>query len=568
MKYKKADVILIALLFIYLLFEITLWVQTGGLPGMMDQAETYLTYLGGKNFVRCGIVKERFIEEYAMSHSADAHPYYFTHNADFPVIVSYVLQKTGITSLPAQNFITIFILGIGLLYLFLTVKEYTGNAAAGLFVLGVSVFTYAGVLVYGLNIFRGWSWIILFGNLYHLKKFTDEGKQKDFILGILFFALTAYYDYILTIFAATIILLFKLLGFYGQLSFKRLIIYGLLGTVPAFLLHKTFLIWALGWDTFAQDIYFTFAKRISGNPDIMARMKEFYPSRGIVLWEAPQVEVTAVYLKSLLTLAIDRLGIIFGHLYLRIAAIFFLLCGLRLMLPGKLNLPPCLNIERKQAAFFFIFGLATVIICLVFPLYVNAIFVGPLAPFFVFALTVGGGIFFSFLFANLLSGIKNKPPARAVLSAIMLGFSAFYLLRLDYIHLTKITPVQPMPGSCVLSKYKGHSFVTNYQSSYINYFTDQWAKMVWWNIGALNIEDVRQREAINAYLSNEFIRRNEYVFEKDRLTNNALYAKPDFLFITNMWAYPYFANPEQTFKQYPLVEEGNNFWIFDLRTPD
>lgn len=558
MRNKDGKLILIGLFLVYLIFEIALWLKTSGMPAMMEQGETYLTYLAGKNFVRYGIVKQRFIEDYAMGCSEASHPYYFTHNPDFPVFVSYFLQKIGITSLPAQTFITIFILGLGLFYMFLSVKEYTGNTAAGVFVLGVSVFTYPGVLVYGLHILRSWIWIILFGNLYHLKKYAEVNKQKDFILGILFFSLIAYYDYILTIFAAVIILLFKLFRFYAKLSFKRLIVYGILGCVPAFIVHKTFLIWALGWDTFVKDIYFTFAKRISGNPGIMAQMKEFYISKGIVLWEAPQVEINLTYLKSLLDSAIERLGIIFGSSCLKITAVFFVFCVLRFVLANRLS-------EKKQAAFFVVFALSTIFICCVFPLYVNAIFVGPLAPFFVFAITIGEGIFFSVLFTNLLHSIKNNSRVIMVISAIMLVFSVSYYLRINYIHLTKTIPVQAMPAHNLLVKYKGCSFVTNYQASYVNYFTDQWAKMVWWDIGALNIEEAWQRDLINAHISSEFIRRNEYIFERDRLINNVHYEAPDFLFITNMWAYPYFANPQQTFRKYPLVEKGDNFWIFDLR---
>lgn len=172
------------------------------------------------------------------------------------------------------------------------------------------------------------------------------------------------------------------------------------------------------------------------------------------------------------------------------------------------------------------------------------------APFFVFTLNMGGGILLSKLFRGIALSYKRS------LKTLFIAFSMIFILIIvdvvdaTYRQMTLLYPIKSMPASEVLHKYKGHSFVTNYQGCYVNYFTGEWAKMVWHP----------------SKTPHEFIMDMEYVHEKDRITNKEKYKIPDFLLVANnMFAYPNIYLPERSLRAYSLVEKGDDFWIFNLK---
>src|SRR3989338_3149035 len=87
--------IVIFLSVIYFASLFYMWHASNGLPGMKDQTESFTTYIAAKNFNDYGITNLSFLEDYATSPDPKAHPYYYTHNPDFPIYASYLLIKMG-----------------------------------------------------------------------------------------------------------------------------------------------------------------------------------------------------------------------------------------------------------------------------------------------------------------------------------------------------------------------------------------------------------------------------------------------------------------------------------------
>lgn len=502
-------------------------------------------FLAGKNFLKHGLLHLHFLQDFATSSSNLAHPCHYTHNPDFPIFYSYILQRIGINSFPAQNFIMIFILGLGLFYMFLAIRDYAGNERPALLVLAVAVFDYAGVLVNGLQIYRGWIWLLLFANLYYIRKYAFGNKKRHLCLGIFFYFLTAYYDYVYAFFITIIIIILNIGGFYNHsIKWRRLLAYIAISILPAFFIHAAFVIWAVGFKVYLKDFMFTFSNRLLHNID-RAALADFYSSNAIVLWG---YEYQGSVFKSLIPDILLKLDYVYGIGNISILISFSLFCITRILLKNKFL--EQFRITYKEAKFYVAILTSMVLTCVLFSKHIIAVYIGPFVPFFVFFVTIGSGVFLSTLlnyFKGITGiGLKITAAASCILLLMFMGQMALKTRQ----HLTKDMPIKSLPGYKALPKYRSHSFVTNFQSPYINYFTDEWAKISW--IGGTTAED--------------YIRNIDYVFERDKLLNSQVYENPEFLFIANTSGpYPGVFDPEATFGRYPLVEKGEDFYIFDLR---
>lgn len=566
-KLNRNHFIVGGLFLIFFVSEVSLWIATGGFPDMVEGGETHYTYLFGKNFVKYGLVKLRFLPDGATSSSEEAHPYHYIHMPTFPIFFTYILQEAGIRSLPTHIFIMIFILGLGLFYLYLTVKEYTKNEQTALFVLAVSVFSYSGVLVWGLDLFRSWTWLIIFGPLYHLGKYESGKKKFHFWIGLFFYFLMAYYEYTLVAFLTLVIFFFKVFRFYKKLSWKHLFAYIVLGTVPALLLHQVCVIWAIGFDNFLKDLSLTYAKRIGGGISSY-QMNEFYVSNRVMLW--PSNYPKAGLGNSLKILFYIMKGRIYhyGMTYMSVLTMFFSISTIKLLIEESflirrvflafwIKTKPffsSLKIRNDNTKFLLVFFVATLLICLIFASYINTMHNRKEGskPLLVFTMSIGGGILLSSLFSTILHSIKNKSKKRIIVSGVLLMLVVSLLIKVNYVDLTKRYVVRSLPGYKVLAEYKNHTFVTNFVGSIINYFTDERAIMTFF-IGN------------NPKLAGEYICDMTCLFEKDRIISKEKYQNPDFLFITSRSYAQEVSGPEEIFRQYPLVEKGEDFWIFDLR---
>ena len=200
---------------------------------------------------------------------------------------------------------------------------------------------------------------------------------------------------------------------------------------------------------------------------------------------------------------------------------------------------------------FLVFLLATISVGIIFPFYLRIVYISLYFPFFVFVMTVGGGIFLSLLLSIIFKPIYNS--LRIIAITVMILFLG-QLVITNYVHLTKYHPISSLPGHQVLHKYKGHSFVSNYHSSYINYFTDEWTKM---NVGPVY--------DIDRYIEETDV--SVFLFVRDKLVDPEKYERPEYLFLwhTVIGSNVDYNDTLKFTKKFPVVEEGDGFMIIDLR---
>lgn len=553
MKIKRNWFIVIGLLIIYFIFEISVWIATDGFPSIVEQTESYSTYRIGKNYFDQGIINLKFVDDCTINPSDEAHPYYYTHQPNFPNYFSYILIALGIHSMPSQILVMILIFGLALFYMYLTVKEYTKSEQLALLILAISVFSYASVIAFGLNIIRGWTWFVIFAPLYHFKKYASNKSKVHFLIGLIFYFSTMYYDYVIALYFTLVFLLLKIFGFFEELSWKVIIKYMILGTIPPFLLHKLFLIWAIGLDTFIQDFMLTISNRVLGGSawdDI--ETQSFYASKGIVYSRGVSAGQN---ISNMINPVIRDLSHLFGKINFFIPVILFLFSGIILLLKRVKNSITFkfFQIDNLELIKFFMVFFAPMILFAFIKYIVGYFFHGLVLPLVVFPVTIGFGVFLSLLLSNLSISIKAQSKTRFIISSIIVILVVGQFFYTQYIHLTKSFPVKSMPGYEVLPKYRNRSFSTNLPASYIYYFTNQWVKSLWSPLSA------------HDYDVHEFIENTDFMLARDAFTNKEKYKQPDFLFIGDLGLFPKITNPEKTFIEYSLVEKGQDFWIFDLR---
>jgi len=481
---RRNQLVIIGLFVIFFVFEISLLVATDGYPQMYEQTESYSVYRSAKNLFDYGIINLKFLDDCSVSPSEEAHPYYYTHHPNFPIIIIYILMKLGVSTMPYHILIMIVIFGVALFYMYLTVKEYTGSEQTALLVLAVSVFSYSSVLLPGLNILRGWTWFVLFAPLYHFKKYASNKRKIHFFAGLVFYFFTMYYDYTIALYFTLVFFLLKVFGFYEKVLWKHFLGYMLLGTIPPFLLHKTFVIWAVGFNIFLQDIILAISNRVFGNPVwTEAEIKELFASKGIVC----NIGVGGrdnKHVFDMIGRIVGDTSFLFGRLNLLIPIILFFVGGIILLLRKIKSIVPLQAVklfERSNGkAIKFFIAFFVPLLLLINIRYVVTFFFSPVfGPLIVFPVTIGLGVFLSTVITNFSTSVMKRRKIKLILIGFLLVFLVGQFIHTQYIHLTKTIPVKPMPGYKVLPKYKNHSFATNMVDTYIYYFTNEWAKVLW-----------------------------------------------------------------------------------------
>lgn len=531
---RREKIIVIAILLLCGGAELFLWHKTAGFPSALDQAEPFLSYLSAGNFDRLGVWNLRFLEEYATSSSVEAHPYFYTHNGNFPTFISLILLKLGISSLPVQNLLIIPVFLLGLWYLYAAIRSWV-NPLAGLAVLTIVATNYLGSLAFGFNLYRAWAWLLIWATLYHFKTSQERtGQLKKIHLRIagIFLFLTVYYEYSLALFLVMIIIAAKALGSY-KISWMEVFKFIVLYALSSFLLHLFLVAWALGWPVALKDLVFTLTNRAFGYPPREA-LQRFYDTHGIVLWGYPSFNPFSRSTFLLWKDQLRQIEMIFGK-------------GIMLLVSGWVTIGIWQWIkfhrtrELREIRLVLSLALATFIVFLLMPAHFYYLYLVSM-PFTIFFIDTVRGI--TLVKLGEFAGRRIKAGLRVLLSLIFVGYF-IWIVYAQYNNARNFTP-QPFPASDVLHKYRGYSFITNYQPAYVHYFTREWAYIVGWYAGPI---------------SEPF--KSPYIFEGDKLNNPSKYAYPDFLLWINVYGIPF---PRHLLNKYPLIEQGEDFAIIDLRS--
>ncbi|NUO09122.1 MAG: discoidin domain-containing protein [Candidatus Brocadia sp.] len=542
-KQKITLFILIGLTTFYFVVEFYMWFATKGMPAMMDQTEPFTTYLAAKNFVRFGITNLSFLEDYATSPAPEAHPYHYTHNPDFPIYICYILLKLGIKDIAYHNLVGIFVLYIGLMFSYLFVKQRC-NTNLALCLLGVSIFNYLGVLVYGLNVYRSFTWFCIWGVLYFKHRWEESGASLNFKLlwALLFMFLAAYYDYGITAFVILFVFFDKLLC-WKRLPLYKLVLYLFVSVVPAILLHSISVINAVGLNTYCEDILNTIGNRFYGVPT-RSEISEFYKINNMVLWgydwgtKINFVEYTKYALNLMHQRVSSFIGFGIGELviFLTLFSVFVLFFN-----HIKVFIHKNKYLNEKKLLLAFIFSIGT--LASVFQTHFTQLYINAFVPLIVFPCLFSVAIVLSYLIRNSISSYrKNTHYYR-----FMLGTILIYLLLLQIIHIHK-ERIRPLPFSSVLSKYKGYSFYSNYLSTVTSYFTESWSGTNW-------------DRANEQYFDSKFV----WEANKSKFSSKDKYCFPDYVLLyKSINAEPMV--DDLFYDKYRVVAKTKDYIIFDVRT--
>jgi hypothetical protein len=564
-----------------LAFLVYYWIASDGLPSVQDQTEPYFSFLGAENHQRFGILKGSFIQDYSTSRDPAAHPYYYTHNPDFPIIYSYLLLQLGLDSLPAQNFTAIFVLLLGFFYMYKLFVLVLRSPLAGLVVLLIAVTDYLGSLAYGANLYRSWTWPVIFGAVYHVLAWdrAEPGspwRRRHLLLGLLWLFLGVYYDYGVALLLIGILLLLPASKLF-QGGWRRAGGFLLGGAVPSFALHSALVIAAVGTSAWATDLIFTATNRAIGRPT-REFLEQFYSDNSMVLWGLPEVDAATAQQFITVTF-VDRIQTTFGLTTVIIGGLAGVV--LALYLGRKVVRRLLLNIIRVRMGsalarltwwcaqtrwgrpvaevasdvapglapglkLIAVIMLASALTWILLPGQTLYLYIQPFVPFFV--------VFFSVLRAIVLwtllrVGIAATDRRHHFLAVMAFGAGIGLVLEIGLLQGRNLAaqPPEPLGSAQVLDKFRDRSTITNYQFAYTRYFTKEWSTVVGWN-----------GEVIEPPWS------NHYLFERDKADNRNKYQDPEYLVLQagHNQALP---STLDLRRRYKLVEQGDDFAIFHLR---
>ncbi|MHB8808359.1 MAG: hypothetical protein ACYC59_12400, partial [Anaerolineaceae bacterium] len=342
--------LLIALLVI-LITCTGLWIISGSTSNILciaDCGETFDSLQYVSNYQIYGL-KYGLVQDLATSPNPDAHPYFYTHNANIAGYFFTLLEIIGLNQLWAKQFFTILIFGLGLFYIFRTVSLYSSSKLAGFVILFLFCTEYEHVLAYGLNSLRAFHWLAIFGLLFHFKNIQLARKISNRpISDYLFFSLFAIisfclgYDFwIICIFIIFWLILFQIkrpLFSKANLSLVAIVAFTFL--IP-FVLRQIQVIAGLGFDFWAKDFYFSAAIKVSYLKDFLPipsieQIDQFYVQYNVLRPPASQSQSVSQILITLRDMFVNITGPSFGIITTTLG---MLICSVAIIVTIIVNLP-------------------------------------------------------------------------------------------------------------------------------------------------------------------------------------------------------------------------------------
>jgi hypothetical protein len=266
--------------------------STDALPYVLDNNESFSSYIHGANMFHFGVANSFGLTDEAFSpDAAAAHPYVYTHGGNFPRIFSYMLYALGARTVQAQIVIATFTVGIlGLFFIYAYFARLAGVAFAALTCL-VFGSDYLFFAQWQVNSYRVWHTFFLFAALLCLH--AVSGKRRRLFLGLLFAteACLVYFDLTFALFVSVFAGLYAAVLYRRQLGLlARVWATQLVAAVATVALLVAQSVAYLGWSAFAFDIGQVYGTRNSplagtGQGDrLVAQLQDFYASHHVVFW--------------------------------------------------------------------------------------------------------------------------------------------------------------------------------------------------------------------------------------------------------------------------------------------
>lgn len=172
--------------------------RSGYVPCATNCGETFDALQYVSNYRLYGL-RFGLLQDMATSPLPQARPFLYTHNVNLGGLVFVALDALGVRTLSGKQLFTLLGFGLGLLYVFKAVTAHTRSPLIGFCTLVLFIVDYEHVLSFGLNALRAWSWLALFGLLYHGGRIAgaSEARARDRI-ALFVFAAVAFgigYDF-------------------------------------------------------------------------------------------------------------------------------------------------------------------------------------------------------------------------------------------------------------------------------------------------------------------------------------------------------------------------------------
>jgi len=213
--------------------------------------------------------KYGLIEDNATDFDANRTPYLYTHNANLPGMIYVILDVIGLKELYMKQLFTLFIHGLGLVYLFIAVSYLARSKLLGIIVLSFFCIEYEFVFNFALNPLRAWHWLALFGLIYHTSKLVLEQDNANWLhkIGVFVFSVVAFglgYDFFFIALAITMLMVFIKLPrpFFKRQNIKFIIFFASAAIFP-FIIRQIQIIYILGAKFWVSDLLFSIVTKIT-----------------------------------------------------------------------------------------------------------------------------------------------------------------------------------------------------------------------------------------------------------------------------------------------------------------
>ena len=260
-----------------------LW-DSGGLPYVMDNNETFSALVHARNLHDHGVSDSYGLPDESATPHASGHPYVYTHGGNFPRIPALALYSLGARS--AESQIVVTTLTAGLLALLLAYAWFGSLVGPGFAVVCCLLLMTDYVMFTQWNVvtWRVWHAVFFFGALLGIRGFARGSPGRWAPLVVLVHAGLFYYEIIFALYASGAAALYaavelrrrpgRLLGAWGTASAGALL------SVALFVVQ---LVAYLGWEGFLTDLKLTFVARNQASDPValLAQLQAFVEAHGI-----------------------------------------------------------------------------------------------------------------------------------------------------------------------------------------------------------------------------------------------------------------------------------------------
>lgn len=285
----KNNLIYAALLCLgYVLFYGWLLAKSDGFPYVMDNNESFSSLWHATNLYHFGLERSFGLTDEAYGFAADAHPYVYTHQGNFPRLFALILYAAGARTVEAQIVVTTFTVGLAALLLAFTfLSRLTGNRAFAALACALLFTDYVLVAQWQVVTYRVWHAFFVFAVFLCVDRFEREHTLGGWLLLVLTSACLFYFELIFAAFmaaAAGLYVLFRNWRRPGTVVLAGTAL-GAGGLLSVFILCVQIVLY-MGWDNFLLDVGYTFgARNQTGDAgSTVAVLREFMESNRIVFW--------------------------------------------------------------------------------------------------------------------------------------------------------------------------------------------------------------------------------------------------------------------------------------------